>query len=76
MNRYTCVIRNVAGIDQYIPINDAFNLLAGERSFTGLFTTEIVKDGPSKSHSRTICLPCGQPDVAILTEETIKALGK
>lgn len=76
MNRYTCVIRNVAGIDQYIPINDAFNLAPGERTFTGLFNTDTVKDGPSKSHSRTICLPCGQPEVTILTAEAIKALGK
>lgn len=76
MNRYTCVIRNVAGIDQYIPINDAFNLTPGERSFTGTFRTEVVKDGPSKSHSRTICLPCGTPEVKTLTQADIKALGK
>jgi hypothetical protein len=76
MNRYTCVIRNVAGIDQYIPIADAFHIQPGERSYTGTFRTETVKDGPSGSHSRTICLPVEQPQVTILSAEAIKVLGK
>lgn len=76
MNRMTCVIRNVAGIDQYIPIADAVILNPGERTFSGLFHMEVEKDGPSKSHSRTICLPHGELQIAKLTVAQVKSLGK
>ena len=54
-----CVIRNVAGIDQYVPINTVPCLQAGERAFAGRFTMETAKDGPSRSHTRQIALPEG-----------------
>ena len=50
MNRYTCVIRNVAGIDQYIPIADAFHIQPGERSYTGTFRTEPDNRASSNRH--------------------------
>lgn len=55
----TCVLRPVRGIDQYIPVEDAVNLTAGENMFFGDFTTAVVKDGPSNSHDRTVCDPTG-----------------
>ncbi|MBY0548767.1 MAG: hypothetical protein K2W95_15965 [Candidatus Obscuribacterales bacterium] len=57
--RRSCVARKVAGLDQYIPIEDAVSFTGGEIIATGLFTSETVKDGPSGSHERTICLPVG-----------------
>ena len=72
----TCVIRNVAGLDQYIPIADAFILNPGERSFTGTFANEQQKDGPSGSHLRTICLPRGELKTETLTTDAIKAMGR
>lgn len=76
MNSMTCVIRNVAGLDQYIPINDAYGLKVGERAFTGSFRNEIEHDGPSRSHARTICLPLSQPTVEHLSAERIRSFGK
>ncbi len=54
-----CVIRRVAGLDQYIPLEDAVAVDPNERVFSGLFRFETQKDGPSGSHLRTICLPAG-----------------
>jgi hypothetical protein len=76
MTQQTCLIRNVAGCDQYIPVSDAFNIKPGERTFTGNFHNEIAHDGPSGSHARTICLPCGELTTANLSEADIKAMGK
>lgn len=76
MAEQTCVIRQVNGIDQYIPINDAAFLTPGERSFRGIFTSEIEHDGPSKSHARTICLPRGELTTTTLSARDIHALGK
>lgn len=55
-----CVIRNVAGLDQYVPVSEVPSLNAGETLFSGEFRLETEKDGPSKSHTRTICLPTGK----------------
>lgn len=56
----SCVIRKVAGIDQFIPLEDVVSFVPGETIFTGVFTKETQKDGPSGSHLRTICLPAGE----------------
>lgn len=52
----TCVLRQVAGVDQYIPVEDAV-IVEGENLYFGEFKLEHVKDGPSGSHERQICLP-------------------
>lgn len=56
----TCVLRDVRGIKQYIPIEDAVALVAGEKVFSGDFTVGTEKDGPSGSHVRTVCTPAGR----------------
>ena len=71
MNTMTCVLRNVRGLDQYIPLADAVNVTTDERVFVGTFTTDTVKDGPSGSHTRTICLPTGT-----LRETTVRQIGR
>ncbi len=72
----TCVIRPVAGSQQYIPVADAVHLNIGEQAFTGEFATDTQKDGPSGSHLRTICLPLGKLAVEKLTAERISSFGK
>lgn len=62
----TCVLRLVRGVHQYIPIEDAVTLVAGEKLFHGDFTSGIVKDGPSGSHQRTVCDPQGPLTEVIL----------
>jgi len=57
----TCVIRTVRGVEQFIPVEDAVTIVPGETLFDGEFTTDTVKDGPSGSHSRTVCYPVGSP---------------
>ena len=54
-----CVLRDVNGVQQYIPAEDAVNVTAGEKLFYGDFTSDTVKDGPSGSHQRTVCDPTG-----------------
>ncbi|MBX9689566.1 MAG: hypothetical protein K2X27_22845 [Candidatus Obscuribacterales bacterium] len=66
MKNRTCVIREVKGIRQFIPIEDAV-IVPGENIYHGLFGTDSVKDGPSDSHERTICLPQGEPRSLPLT---------
>jgi hypothetical protein len=56
----TCVIREVKGIQQYVPVSEVPVLRNDEPVFSGEFTSEAVKDGPSNSHTRTICLPTGR----------------
>lgn len=51
-----CVLRSVAGIQQYIPVEDAV-LKDNETLYLGVFDSDTVKDGPSGSHNRRICLP-------------------
>lgn len=63
-----CVLRNVRGISQYIPVEDAVHLVSGEKLFHGDFTTDTVKDGPSNSHERTVCDPQGPLTEYTLTE--------
>lgn len=55
----TCVLRKVAGLEQYIPVEDAV-LVSGEKIYFGSFYEEMEKDGPSGSHERRICLPEGK----------------
>ncbi len=55
----TCVLRDVRGVQQYIPVEDAVSVTAGEKLFYGDFTSGTVKDGPSGSHQRTVCDPTG-----------------
>lgn len=55
----TCVLRDVRGVRQYIPVEDAVSVTAGEKLFYGDFTSGTVKDGPSGSHQRTVCDPVG-----------------
>ncbi len=55
----TCVLRDVRGVQQYIPVQDAVNVTAGEKLFYGDFTSGTVEDGPSGSHQRTVCDPTG-----------------
>jgi hypothetical protein len=55
----TCVLRDVRGVQQYIPVEDAVNVTAGEKLFHGDFNSGTVKDGPSGSHQRTVCDPVG-----------------
>ncbi len=84
MTTMTCVLRNVAGISQYVPVSEVFQFEHKERSFTGTFRIEVEYDGPSKSHKRTICLPesnlqvraLSQQDVSRLTEEAFASLKK
>jgi hypothetical protein len=57
----TCVIRPVRGVEQFIPAGDAVTIVPGEALYDGEFTTDIVKDGPSNSHERTVCYPVGTP---------------
>lgn len=52
-----CVLRQVAGLDQYIPLADAVTVDPQEMVYSGYFSRQTVKDGPSGSHVRTICLP-------------------
>ena len=56
----TCVLREVAGIPQYVPAADVPFFNANERVFVGDFRHETENDGPSRSHKRTICLPTGK----------------
>ncbi len=63
-----CVLRNVRGVPQYIPVEDAVHLVDGEKLFHGDFRTDTVKDGPSNSHERTVCDPQGALTVHTLTE--------
>ncbi len=60
MSIRTCVLRNVAGIDQYVAIEDSI-VVPGETIFLGEFNNDTIKCGPSDSDSRTICLPDGAP---------------
>lgn len=73
-NHHVCVVRDVRGTSQYVPVKDVFNLEPGERTFTGQFREETENDGPSGSHKRTICLPVGQPSVSTLTAADIEGL--
>lgn len=68
----TCVLRQVRGLDQYIPIADAVGVKVGETSFTGTFLTDTVLDGPSNSHRRTICLPRGDLTKKVLKNSDLK----
>lgn len=54
-----CVLRNVAGMSQYVAIEDARFLNPGETAFYGSFTEDRVKDGPSGSDTRIVCDPVG-----------------
>lgn len=63
-----CVIRNVAGLDQYVPVSNVVSLNDGETVFHGEFRFETEKDGPSNSHTVTIALPVGA-----LTRHTAKS---
>lgn len=71
----TCVIRTVRGVEQFIPAGDAVTLVPGETLFDGEFTTDIVKDGPSRSHDRTVCYPVGTPRKRSFTGEVIRPAG-
>ena len=64
-----CVLRDVRGVQQYIPVQDAVEVIAGEKLFYGDFTSGTVKDGPSGSHQRTVCDPVGP-----LTEVVVGSL--
>lgn len=55
----TCVLRDVRSVQQYIPVEDAVQVTAGEKLFYGDFNSGTVKDGPSGSHQRTVCDPLG-----------------
>lgn len=74
MTTMTCVIRTVAGIPQYVPADATFNFRADEPLYTGVFKTEVVKDGPSGSHERTICLPQGELNFVLLTTDDVERL--
>jgi hypothetical protein len=65
----TCVLRDVRGVQQFIPVQDAVEVTAGEKLFYGDFTSDTVKDGPSGSHQRTVCDPVGP-----LTEVVVGSL--
>jgi len=54
-----CVLREVNGLDQYVPASEAGFFVVGETLYTGSFESFLVKAGPSKSHSRLICEPRG-----------------
>lgn len=58
MNR-TCILRQVRGMAQYIPVEDAVKVEPGEKLFYGPFSADTVNDGPSGSHKRTVCDPLG-----------------
>ena len=66
MKNRTCVIREIQGIQQFIPIEDAV-IVPGENIHVGTFSSASVKDGPSGSHERSICLPQRQPRSVPLT---------
>lgn len=62
----TCVLRVVAGVENFIPVEDAV-LVPGEKIYCGSFSEEKAKDGPSNSHERTICLVKTTPRCLPLT---------
>ena len=67
----TCVLREVAPRDfQYVPLAEVPNatLVPGERTFTGLFRTQVENLGPHGSHTRTICLPVGKLSESVLKQ--------
>ena len=63
-----CVLRDVRGVQQYIPAEDAVQVTAGEKLFYGDFNSGVVKDGPSGSHQRTVCDPTGPLTEDVLIE--------
>lgn len=54
-----CVLREVNGIAQYVPLADVPPALrvAGERLFVGTFSNHMEKAGPYGSDRRVICTP-------------------
>ncbi|MCC6977489.1 MAG: hypothetical protein IT343_04165 [Candidatus Melainabacteria bacterium] len=68
----TCVIRLVRGVQEFIPAKDAVTIAPGETLFDGEFTTDIVKDGPSGSHERTVCYPVGTPRKRSFSGEVVR----
>lgn len=56
-----CVLRDVSGIPQYVPLRETANLQPGEDAFMGEFASykERDKSSPSGSHERTVCEPRG-----------------
>lgn len=57
--RTTCVVRDVSGVGQYIPLSDAVRVNPTEPVFVGDFNFAEEKDGPSDSNLRKIGLPVG-----------------
>ena len=58
----TCVLRNLGyGTGpQYVPVSESGGRKRGEKTFTGLFASQVERHGPSGSHSRTVCTPVGE----------------
>lgn len=54
-----CVLREVNGMAQYVPLEDvpATLRVAGERLFVGTFANHMEKAGPYGSDRRVICTP-------------------
>jgi hypothetical protein len=56
----TCVLREVGGSMEYVPVNEVPFLRRDDRVFVGPFNSHEEKHGPSGSHTRTVCTPAGQ----------------
>ena len=70
----TCVRRNIGEMQvdmRYVPIEEVSSVTAGETLYSGLFTTEVQRRGPSGSDSRTVCQPVNEAElVRIVAEST------
>jgi|AGTN01.1.fsa_nt_gi hypothetical protein len=54
-----CVMRDVEGMAQYVPLEEVHPSLRvdGEPLWVGTWTSEVFGIGPSKTHKLTICEP-------------------
>lgn len=61
-SQVSCVVRTIRGRQEYVSINDPAlvgGINDGETIYTGRMESFEVKDGPSKSHVRTVWDPRG-----------------
>ena len=54
-----CVLRNLNGSDEYVPVAEVPFLNVNDRVFVGPFNFHEEAHGPSGSHTRNVCTPAG-----------------
>lgn len=61
MSKHTiCVLRELSGRREFIPVSEVPFLVPGERAYIGEFNAQLEKHGPYGSHERTVCTPAGE----------------